>query len=208
MAIFRLTHLAGMALLAVVVAAGTARATKADPSVTNGLQNFGDLGEPLADGSPTGNINTATTFTVAELTSAGGQLGIFLGLPRQIFNPFTFNPGIPTSFDFGNGVFGHFASTSITETVNVAGAVAFDVTGEWTPGSFFHAGLKPFGTLFTISFTQTPAHTGIISNSATLSVPVTTIIPEPSSIVLVLTGLAAAVGIYGLRRRRRYLVTA
>jgi MYXO-CTERM domain-containing protein len=52
------------------------------------------------------------------------------------------------------------------------------------------------------AFTQTPVTTGVISASATLAV-----IPEPSSIVEGLTGLAGVV-IYRLRRRRRQLAAA
>jgi hypothetical protein len=53
------------------------------------------------------------------------------------------------------------------------------------------------------AFTQTPVTTGSISASATF----TAIVPEPSSIVMSLTGLAGVV-IYRLRRRRRHLAVA
>jgi len=197
-----------MALLAAVVAAGTAKATTANPSVPpTGRQTFGDLGVNETNGSPSGNINAAATFTVGELVSTGNQLGVFVGMPRQFFNPFTFNITDPTSLAFGNGIFGHYASTSITEIEIRPTAVAFDVVGEWTPGSFFHGvGHGPFEAAYTISFTQTVSH-GIISSSSSFATP-TTVIPEPPSFVLVLTGLAAAVVIYGFRRSRRQLVMA
>jgi hypothetical protein len=208
MSTFRLTHLAGVALLAVVVAAGTAKATKADPSMSIGAQSFGDLGSPTAN---TGNINTAMTFTADKLMTGGNQQGVFIGMLPQMFPAFTFNPTIPHSLAFGNSVFGHFTSTSITEVENTVGAtggtVAFDVNGNWTPGSFFSVGHGPFAALLTMGLTQTPAGTGVISLSATFS-STNTVIPEPPSFVLVLTGLLVGLGIYGLRRGRRFLVSA
>lgn len=203
MSTFRLTHLAGVALLAVVVAAGTANA-----SVT-GMQAFSDIGQPLAGGSSTGDLNTAANFTVDELTSTRGQTGIFVGMPREMNAAFTFSPSVASSMLIFNSVFGKFQSTSIKEIEDVSTSVAFDVIGNWTPGSFFHVGNGPFQALFTISFTQTPGHTGLISDSATFSIPVgvRSVVPEPSSGLLVLTGLLVGFGIYGFRRHRHPIVT-
>ena len=49
-------------------------------------------------------------------------------------------------------------------------------------------------------FTQTPANTGGISDSATLAIPAG-VVPEPSSITMVGMGLAA-LGVVGARRKR------
>jgi hypothetical protein len=62
---------------------------------------------------------------------------------------------------------------------------------------------KPLDAELRMSFTQTPAHTGAISASGTFAVPVPATVPEPSSIVLVLTGLAAVVTDRLRRRRQR-----
>lgn len=202
MSIFRLTQLAGVALLATLVAAGTAMA---DPV---GAQSFVDLGNPTANGSPTGNINTATAFMIGDLTSTTDNEGVFFGMPAQGFGSVSFNTTIPTSLDFGNSVFGHFASSSITEIANDPGAVAFFVVGQWTPGTFGSVTGGPFSAEFTISLDQTPAHNGLIADSATFALPATTPIPEPSSLLLGLTGLAALALIYGHRRRPRHLAMA
>ena len=204
MTIFRLTHLAGMALLAAVVATGTAKATTADPPP--GRIDFDDIGSPTADGSTTGDLNMATTFMVSTMISGTSRSGIFIGFPVATpFPSFTFNSTINTSLAFGDPLFGNFTSTSISEVTNVPSVIGFDVKGDWMPGSFFPSLMgQTLDALFSVSFTQIPAHSGEISDSASFS----TVVPEPPSIVLVLTGLAAGVGIYGLRRGRRYFVTA
>jgi len=67
----------------------------------------------------------------------------------------------------------------------------------------------PFESEMRFAFTQTPATTGSISASATFTsfAPEPPSVPEPSSIVMSLTGLAGVV-IYRLRRRRRDLAVA
>ena len=198
MTIFRLPHLAGMAVLAIVVASGTAKATKADPPL--GRINFTDIGSPTADGSIAGNLNTATTFMVSAMISATSRSGIFVGFPpATAFPSFTFNSTMNTSLAFGDPLFGHFTSTSITEVSNVPSVIGFDAKGDWMPGSFFPSLMgHTLDAVFSISFTQIPAHSGDIADSSSFS----TVVPEPPSIVLVLTGLAAGLGIYRLRRRR------
>ena len=58
----------------------------------------------------------------------------------------------------------------------------------------------PTAASFTLAFTQTPANTGGISDSATLAIPAG-VVPEPSSITMVGMGLAA-LGVVGARRKR------
>jgi hypothetical protein len=158
-------------------------------------QGFADIGTPTAN---TGDINTATSFTVGNLVSTTAQTGFFVGMATQTFGSVTFDTTSGTSLTFGNSVFGTFTSTSITEATNVAGSVAFYVLGNWTPGS---QGGTAGESSFTISFTQTPAHTGSISDSGTFSIPPAAVVPEPSSVVMGLTGVAFGVVIF--RRRRR-----
>jgi hypothetical protein len=54
-----------------------------------GTQAFSDIGTPTADGSNTGNINTAMTFTIGDLVSTTSNTGVFAGMPTQNFGTFT-----------------------------------------------------------------------------------------------------------------------
>jgi hypothetical protein len=171
-------------------------------ATTIGSQAFVDINSPTANGSPTGNLNTSTIFTIAQFVSTTSQTGIFAGMPRQFFSPFTFDITNPASLTFGNSVFGTFASTAITVVTNIAGFLNISALGVWTPGTFGGVTGGPFLSTLTFTFTQDPAHSGAIGASATFATT-STVIPEPPSIVMGLTGLAAGVGIYLLRQRRR-----
>ncbi|MFM7184482.1 MAG: PEP-CTERM sorting domain-containing protein, partial [Planctomycetota bacterium] len=140
----------------------------------------------------------ATTLTIGNLISTTAQAGYFTGLSSQTFGPVAFSPSVPSSISFGNGTFGSFLSTSITEQTNTAGERSFLVLGNFTGGSFGGATTpNPALSSFTISFTQTPARTGSISNSSTLAIPA---VPEPSTIVLATVGIAAGLAVRQTRR--------
>lgn len=180
----------GLAVLLTIGFAASSQATE-----INSL-SFASLGP---DTTNRRNINAATTFTMGSvLSKVAGELGIFVGLPAQEFGSVSFNATIPTSFTFGNGVFGHFASTSITEIANTPGVVAFFISGNWTPGTFSgfeHLAGGPFPATIDISFDQTPAHIGSVSTSFTFA----TTTPEPGTLGLLGTGL---IGLAGMVRRQ------
>ncbi len=178
---------------ALMLAAGVANAD------STGSQGFADLGTPAAVG---GNINTATQFTVGSLITNSSSTGVFAGIPTQSFGSVSFDTTVGSSLSFGNSTFGNFASTSITEISNSAGQVSFYVLGNFTGGSYTGTlSPNPAPASFTVSFTQTPAGTGAISDSSTLSIPpVPSGVPEPSSIVLVGLGLAS-VGVVARRKK-------
>ncbi|MFM7183775.1 MAG: hypothetical protein ACKO4Z_03260, partial [Planctomycetota bacterium] len=100
----RMSIVAAVTLALVAASAGAASGQQEQlPDVTmtagptNGSQGFADIGAPSTN---TGNINTATTFTIGNLTSTGAQAGYFSGLTTQIFGPEAFDPSVPTSLSF------------------------------------------------------------------------------------------------------------
>jgi hypothetical protein len=163
-----------------------------------GTLSFADIGAASAN---TGNINSSTVFTIGDLFSTVGD-GAFAGMPNEIFGPVTFNTAVGTSLTISNAVFGTFASSSITEAVDVPGVVAFYVLGDYTSGTFTAGSGAGGAASFTISYTQTPATTGSISDSSTFSIPPAAPpgTPEPASMVLMGSAL---VGLAMIRRRRK-----
>lgn len=170
-----------------------------------GTLGFSDIGTPEAGGSPTGNINTATSFTIGELFSTTAETGIFVGLGHQDFGSVTFSTLSPGSFAFSNSVFGSFTSTSITEAVNSPGVVAFYILGSYDPGTVDSGDSgKSYTASFTLSFTQTPAFTGSISDSGSFSVNASSppSVPEPTTLIMGLTSVVGGGFLFHLLRRR------
>ena len=131
----------------------------------------------------TADINTATQITIGNLISTGSQSDYFAGLSTQIFGPVAFTVSTPGSFSFGNATFGSFAATSIIETQNTAGARSFYVRGTFTAGTFNPTlAPTPAPASLLISFTQSPAGSGAVSDSATLSIPPT---PPPPTVTAI-----------------------
>jgi len=165
-----------------------------------GSQGFADLGSPSV--SPGADINNATQFTIGSLITNSNSLGVFAGISTQSFGSVTFDTTNPTSLSFGNATFGTFSSTSITQTSNTAGSVSFNILGNFVGGSYTGTLTpNPAPASFTISFTQTPAGTGAISDSSSLSIPpVASSVPEPSSIMLVGLGVVS-MGVVARRKK-------
>jgi hypothetical protein len=182
-------------LLASAVLGATALSANAAVMATQG---FADIGTPSVVG---GDINTATSFSIGDLVSTSANSGALAGMTTQILGTVTFDTTSGSSLTFGNGVFGTFTSTSISEISNVAGAVAFYVLGNWTPGSFA-GGTGSDPASFRISFTQTPEFSGTISDSGTFAVPPSGVIPELSTWAMMGIGFAA-LGFAGFRSSRK-----
>jgi hypothetical protein len=165
---------------------------------SNGSQGLTDIGAPSVDST---NINTGTTFTIGNMISTGASAGYFSGLTTQIFGPVAFSTSVGSSFSFGNGTFGSFLSTSIVEQTNTPGERSFIVYGNYTAGTFNPTLTpNPAPASITLSFTQSPAGSGVISDSATLAIPP---VPEPSTAMLACVGLAGGLAIEQGRRQRR-----
>jgi hypothetical protein len=172
-------------------------------TITLGTQGFNAAGLDITPN--TGDITTATVFDFAGFGTTSNQTSIFAGLPTQSFGPVSLNISIGTGLDFGNSVFGDFMSSSITPIFVGLNTAAYTVDGTWAPGTFAgFSGLTggPFTADFTMSFTQVGGPGTAPSFSSTLAVSEVSAVPEPSSIVMVLTGLIAGVAMFGLRRSR------
>jgi hypothetical protein len=100
-------------------------------------------------------------------------------------------------------------STSIMQFDNTTpGSTSMYILGTYTGGTF-DPGTSGAAS-FTISWTQTPAGSGGISDSATLSIPPAPPpgrIPEPATLVMGLTSVVGGI-FFHLRRRRSRKATA
>jgi hypothetical protein len=184
-------------LLALSILAISVAATTSVQATT-----LGDLGFVAFSPSTsnTASITTATAITLATWTSTFGS-GIFAGMGFQNFGNVSFNTSIPNSLTFGNAVFGTFTSTSITAFRSNPNFLSLAIMGLWTPGTQGGVTGGPFKSLLDISFSQVGGPGTIFSASASFATT-NTVIPEPSGIMLGLTGLIPGVATW-LRRRRR-----
>lgn len=139
-------------------------------TATVGTQAFGTLGTTTVD---TGNINTATLFTMNKVRSTASQTGYFVGLATNSdIGDWSFNVNVGTSLSFTNSALGTFQSTSITTESNTPAPAqqrTLYVVGTFVGGT--NGGSvtpTPAPASLTITFTQTGA---ALSSSATLSIP-------------------------------------
>lgn len=138
---------------------------------TVGTQGFGNIGVTTVN---TGNINTATVFTLSNVRSTAAQTGYFVGLPTfSSAGAWSFTTTVGASLTFSNPAFGTFQSSTITEesnTVTPGQQRTFYVLGTMTGGTLGPVTPSPVPASLTITFTQSGA---AISSSATLSIPPT-----------------------------------
>jgi hypothetical protein len=161
----------------------------------------------MVDGSPTNSIATGTSFQLGNFLSTAASSGYFAGLPTQFLGTLSFTTTSGSSFAFGNGTFETFVSSSITTVVNSPGNRQFLISDLYTAGSF-NPSLTPDPTTASINliFSQTPVNTGLISASATMSIPFAPV-PEPSTLAIAGAGLAGVAGLDVRRRRRRRMAS-
>ncbi len=159
-----------------------------------GSISFSDIGTTTA--SPSGDINTATSYTLGEVINNSDGTGVFAGLGSQLFGSVTFSPQTANSFNFSNPVFGSFASTSIYVVSQAAGTITYNILGTYNSGSFDGGTIVNDPASYTLNFNQNPPSTGSIGDSATFSIPP---VPEPGSVALLGMGVGAV--LVHLRRR-------
>ena len=193
----RLAAVLAMASAAILLHGSNAQAG------TFSTAGFADLGTPTAN---TGNILTATSFTLGNLVTNSSTTGAFTPLSAgESFGSVTFSvtpayPTMNTSLSFGDSQFGTFQSGTIQELVSTSTSITYYVVGTYTPGSLITGITMAVPASLTISFTQTGG--GAISDSATISVPPALAVPEPAGLAMGLTGIALC-GLVHFRRRRR-----
>jgi hypothetical protein len=189
----------GLSVLAIFL---SAPADVRAATITIGSQGFNAAGLDITPN--TGDITTATVFDFGGFGTTSNQTGVFAGLPTQSFGPLTLTVTSATGFNFSNSVFGDFASSSITPVFVGLDIATYTVDGTWTPGTFsgFSGLTGPLTADFTMAFTQVGGPGTAPSYSGTLAITEVSAVPEPSSIVMVLTGLIAGVVMFGLRRSR------
>jgi hypothetical protein len=194
--------------LLVAWAVGTAKAGSVSGSLA-----FLDVGKTSVN---TGDINTSTTFAFGDLVTSQNSSGIFAGpgtsLTDQNFGATSFSAGwaLNDSFSISSAAFGTFKSTSISQPVNTPGLVVFSVVGNYTGGAF-DPSVKDVSGTFTFTFTQDPAHTGVISGAGVFGIGASPaaggsdpplVVPEPATLVMGLTSFVGGGLFYLLRRRR------
>lgn len=160
---------------------------------------FADAGSPSV--SPGLSINSATNFHLGNLVSTRVSTGYFSGFGVAQFGSVNFSPAVGGSFSFSNPGFGSFNSTAIFDGPASPGALTYYIYGLYTSGNSgaFSQALNNQPATFTINFTQSPAGTGTISDSAMFAIP-PVVTPEPGTLALMGAG-AAALGL-SLRCRK------
>ena len=162
-----------------------------------------DLTTPnMAAADPTGNINSATSFTLQNMGSTNNTSGFFDGLPPQDFGVVSFSPGVGGSLIIRSPAFGIFVSSAFTTVVNTSGFLNLLVDGSWTEGSF-RTSTSSSPAEVRIGLTQTPPSDGQISFSGTMSTTPVSVVPEPSAAWLFCTGI---IGIFMAGSRLKKMV--
>jgi len=145
---------------------------------------------------PSGDINTATSYTIGAFQNDADGTGAFAGLPSSSFGSITFSPSSPFSVNFSDSVFGSFQSTSIQLASESPGTITYDVFGTYNSGNFDGGTIVGDPASLTINFVQNPADTGVIVADGVFSVPP---VPEPGTLALL--GLGVSAVCVQLRRR-------
>lgn len=182
----------------------TAIASDARAGFDPGAQGFVDLGVPGIDAS---TLSSAKIFQIGFMASSGTGSGGFETNPIgewSAFGPVIINLSDASATSFGNDDFGHFVGSEVAVIASGSGYRTLWVGGTFAVGSRF-GGNESVQANFVVSFAQTSDRAGALSDSAVLSVPVSSnvssmTVPEPASASLLCLG---AGGMLIVNRRGR-----
>lgn len=192
--------------LAVLAALGLMQ-RPADAAPIVGTQAYQDAG---VISSPDGTDVDDTSFTITFQTGLGGtqQTGDYIGSFGIFTNSLdTTSPG---SFVFGDALtYGTFTPSAVLVNTSVAGTSrTLKFAGTFSPNNTFFppGGFSPTAGILTITINEaTVGGQSVLSASATLATAPAAV-PEPSTIVLLISALAP-IGMVVASRRRLSLVS-
>ncbi|WP_435011008.1 PEP-CTERM sorting domain-containing protein [Tundrisphaera lichenicola] len=149
----------------------------------------------------TTKVGTATTFVFSNLTTSSPNDGDFasIALGTSVGSgPFTLKI-TPFSFTFGNAAFGTFVGTSITDDFAMGNFRNIELVGSFKGGTLFPGKGTAAPATLAIGLTQAGGAKKSISASFTLDIA--PVVPEPASVAMLGLGLAGALGAVRLRRK-------
>ena len=156
-------------------------------------------------GTPTNDVTLATSVSWNSFTDTHHQTGDFTVVPNgTVINgssTLELHTGTPTTpWTITDSAWGTFTETKISEIDYGTNAVTAYLQGTFTPGTLFDSSITSNTATMIISLNQAGGPGQAVSTGATLTTPAIPI-PEPSTVAILLSGIAF-VGLPRLLRRK------